>query len=289
MFNEDYRLQIGIKPLSFELYLNFLNEMFQSNEMKWFLNDIENVNLYGVLEENEIGEIESSFERVKEFYFSNIEEKRYEFSEYTDINNEHEQIVDLLLDIDRYIQNMINQLEENNILEEYLIDNIENSLYLLEEKKNEIEDLKFKMDIYFKLVNYWDEDMYYNFINFFINKSDFKYFSSLVDELGQRLKNENFKQRELNLLTLIKDIVGVLITFYEQFHISSAYELGNNWFEIDRDIRMSLIFINEKITLIEYTYIEKGESEELLVLLEEIFNNYSTIINAIMIVYSENE
>ncbi|KAA1167878.1 hypothetical protein FOZ72_14380, partial [Staphylococcus aureus] len=70
---------------------------------------------------------------------------------------------------------------------------------------------------------------------------------------------------------------------------SSAYELGNNWFEIDRDIRMSLIFINEKITLIEYTYIEKGESEELLVLLEEIFNNYSTIINAIMIVYSENE
>lgn len=289
MFNEDYRLQIGIKPLSFELYLNFLNEMFQSNEMKWFLNDIENVNLYGVLEENEIGEIESSFERVKEFYFSNIEEKRYEFSEYTDINNEHEQIVDLLLDIDRYIQNMINQLEENNILEEYLIDNIENSLYLLEEKKNEIEDLKFKMDIYFKLVNYWDEDMYYNFINFFINKSDFKYFSSLVDELGQRLKNENFKQRELNLLTLIKDIVGVLITFYEQFHISSAYELGNNWFEIDRDIRMSLIFINEKITLVEYTYIEKGESEELLVLLEEIFNNYSTIINAIMIVYSENE
>ena len=83
--------------------------------------------------------------------------------------------------------------------------------------------------------------------------------------------------------------MGVLITFYEQFHISSAYELGNNWFEIDRDIRMSLIFINEKITLIEYTYIEKGESEELLVLLEEIFNNYSTIINAIMIVYSENE
>ncbi|EHT3140310.1 hypothetical protein ACP2XS_05000 [Staphylococcus epidermidis] len=289
MFNEDYRLQIGIKPLSFELYLNFLNEMFQSNEMNWFLNDIENVNLYGVLEENEIEEIESSFERVKEFYFSNIEEKRYEFSEYTDINNEHEQIVDLLLDIDRYIQNMINQLEENNILEECLIDNIENSLYLLEEKKNEIEDLKFKMDIHFKLVNYWDEDMYYNFINFFINKSDFKYFSSLVDELGQRLKNENFKQRELNLLTLIKDIVGVLITFYEQFHISSAYELGNNWFEIDRDIRMSLIFINEKITLIEYTYIEKGESEELLVLLEEIFNNYSTIINAIMIVYSENE
>ncbi|MDU5728036.1 MAG: hypothetical protein E6Z82_10590, partial [Neisseria sp.] len=279
MFNEDYRLQIGIKPLSFELYLNFLNEMFQSNEMNWFLNDIENVNLYGVLEENEIEEIESSFERVKEFYFSNIEEKRYEFSEYTDINNEHEQIVDLLLDIDRYIQNMINQLEENNILEECLIDNIENSLYLLEEKKNEIEDLKFKMDIHFKLVNYWDEDMYYNFINFFINKSDFKYFSSLVDELGQRLKNENFKQRELNLLTLIKDIVGVLITFYEQFHISSAYELGNNWFEIDRDIRMSLIFINEKITLIEYTYIEKGESEELLVLLEEIFNNYSTIIN----------
>ena len=257
--------------------------------MNWFLNDIENVNLYGVLEENEIEEIESSFERVKEFYFSNIEEKRYEFSEYTDINNEHEQIVDLLLDIDRYIQNMINQLEENNILEECLIDNIENSLYLLEEKKNEIEDLKFKMDIHFKLVNYWDEDMYYNFINFFINKSDFKYFSSLVDELGQRLKNENFKQRELNLLTLIKDIVGVLITFYEQFHISSAYELGNNWFEIDRDIRMSLIFINEKITLIEYTYIEKGESEELLVLLEEIFNNYSTIINAIMIVYSENE
>lgn len=289
MFNEDYRLQIGIKPLSFELYLNFLNEMFQSNEMNWFLNDIENVNLYGVLEENEIEEIESSFERVKEFYFSNIEEKRYEFSEYTDINNEHEQIVDLLLDIDRYIQNMINQLEENNILEECLIDNIENSLYLLEEKKNEIEDLKFKMDIHFKLVNYWDEDMYYNFINFFINKSDFKYFSSLVDKLGQRLKNENFKQRELNLLTLIKDIVGVLITFYEQFHISSAYELGNNWFEIDRDIRMSLIFINEKITLIEYTYIEKGESEELLVLLEEIFNNYSTIINAIMIVYSENE
>lgn len=289
MFNEDYRLQIGIKPLSFELYLNFLNEMFQSNEMNWFLNDIENVNLYGVLEENEIEEIESSFERVKEFYFSNIEEKRYEFSEYTDINNEHEQIVDLLLDIDRYIQNMINQLEENNILEECLIDNIENSLYLLEEKKNEIEDLKFKMDIHFKLVNYWDEDMDYNFINFFINKSDFKYFSSLVDELGQRLKNENFKQRELNLLTLIKDIVGVLITFYEQFHISSAYELGNNWFEIDRDIRMSLIFINEKITLIEYTYIEKGESEELLVLLEEIFNNYSTIINAIMIVYSENE
>ncbi|CXR87425.1 MULTISPECIES: hypothetical protein [Staphylococcus] len=289
MFNEDYRLQIGIKPLSFELYLNFLNEMFQSNEMNWFLNDIENVNLYGVLEENEIEEIESSFERVKEFYFSNIEEKRYEFSEYTDINNEHEQIVDLLLDIDRYIQNMINQLEENNILEECLIDNIENSLYLLEEKKNEIEDLKFKMDIHFKLVNYWDEDMYYNFINFFINKSDFKYFSSLVDELGQRLKNENFKQKELNLLTLIKDIVGVLITFYEQFHISSAYELGNNWFEIDRDIRMSLIFINEKITLIEYTYIEKGESEELLVLLEEIFNNYSTIINAIMIVYSENE
>jgi len=289
LFNEDYRLQIGIKPLSFELYLNFLNEMFQSNEMNWFLNDIENVNLYGVLEENEIEEIESSFERVKEFYFSNIEEKRYEFSEYTDINNEHEQIVDLLLDIDRYIQNMINQLEENNILEECLIDNIENSLYLLEEKKNEIEDLKFKMDIHFKLVNYWDEDMYYNFINFFINKSDFKYFSSLVDELGQRLKNENFKQRELNLLTLIKDIVGVLITFYEQFHISSAYELGNNWFEIDRDIRMSLIFINEKITLIEYTYIEKGESEELLVLLEEIFNNYSTIINAIMIVYSENE
>lgn len=289
MFNEDYRLQIGIKPLSFELYLNFLNEMFQSNEMNWFLNDIENVNLYGVLEENEIEEIESSFERVKEFYFSNIEEKRYEFSEYTDINNEHEQIVDLLLDIDRYIQNMINQLEENNILEECLIDNIENSLYLLEEKKNEIEDLKFKMDIHFKLVNYWDEDMYYNFIKFFINKSDFKYFSSLVDELGQRLKNENFKQRELNLLTLIKDIVGVLITFYEQFHISSAYELGNNWFEIDRDIRMSLIFINEKITLIEYTYIEKGESEELLVLLEEIFNNYSTIINAIMIVYSENE
>lgn len=285
MFNEDYRLQIGIKPLSFELYLNFLNEMFQSNEMNWFLNDIENVNLYGVLEENEIEEIESSFERVKEFYFSNIEEKRYEFCEYTDINNEHEQIVD----IDRYIQNMINQLEENNILEECLIDNIENSLYLLEEKKNEIEDLKFKMDIHFKLVNYWDEDMYYNFINFFINKSDFKYFSSLVDELGQRLKNENFKQRELNLLTLIKDIVGVLITFYEQFHISSAYELGNNWFEIDRDIRMSLIFINEKITLIEYTYIEKGESEELLVLLEEIFNNYSTIINAIMIVYSENE
>ena len=289
MFNEDYRLQIGIKPLSFELYLNFLNEMFQSNEMNWFLNDIENVNLYGVLEENEIEEIESSFERVKEFYFSNIEEKRYEFCEYTDINNEHEQIVDLLLDIDRYIQNMINQLEENNILEECLIDNIENSLYLLEEKKNEIEDLKFKMDIHFKLVNYWDEDMYYNFINFFINKSDFKYFSSLVDELGQRLKNENFKQRELNLLTLIKDIVGVLITFYEQFHISSAYELGNNWFEIDRDIRMSLIFINEKITLIEYTYIEKGESEELLVLLEEIFNNYSTIINSIMIVYSENE
>lgn len=289
MFNEDYRLQIGIKPLSFELYLNFLNEMFQSNEMNWFLNDIENVNLYGVLEENEIEEIESSFERVKEFYFSNIEEKRYEFCEYTNINNEHEQIVDLLLDIDRYIQNMINQLEENNILEECLIDNIENSLYLLEEKKNEIEDLKFKMDIHFKLVNYWDEDMYYNFINFFINKSDFKYFSSLVDELGQRLKNENFKQRELNLLTLIKDIVGVLITFYEQFHISSAYELGNNWFEIDRDIRMSLIFINEKITLIEYTYIEKGESEELLVLLEEIFNNYSTIINAIMIVYSENE
>ncbi|HDJ4718079.1 hypothetical protein ACXXHX_05090 [Staphylococcus epidermidis] len=289
MFNEDYRLQIGIKPLSFELYLNFLNEMFQSNEMNWFLNDIENVNLYGVLEENEIEEIESSFERVKEFYFSNIEEKRYEFCEYTDINNEHEQIVDLLLDIDRYIQNMINQLEGNNILEECLIDNIENSLYLLEEKKNEIEDLKFKMDIHFKLVNYWDEDMYYNFINFFINKSDFKYFSSLVDELGQRLKNENFKQRELNLLTLIKDIVGVLITFYEQFHISSAYELGNNWFEIDRDIRMSLIFINEKITLIEYTYIEKGESEELLVLLEEIFNNYSTIINAIMIVYSENE
>ncbi|WP_180554434.1 hypothetical protein [Staphylococcus haemolyticus] len=289
MFNEDYRLQIGIKPLSFELYLNFLNEMFQSNEMNWFLNDIENVNLYGVLEENEIEEIESSFERVKEFYFSNIEEKRYEFSEYTDINNEHEQIVDLLLDIDRYIQNMINQLEENNILEKCLIDNIENSLYLLEEKKNEIEDLKFKMDIHFKLVNYWDEDMYYNFINFFINKSDFKYFSSLVDELGQRLKNENFKQKELNLLTLIKDIVGVLITFYEQFHISSAYELGNNWFEIDRDIRMSLIFINEKITLIEYTYIEKGESEELLVLLEEIFNNYSTIINAIMIVYSENE
>ncbi|KXA40333.1 hypothetical protein HMPREF3211_00203 [Staphylococcus aureus] len=263
--------------------------MFQSNEMNWFLNDIENVNLYGVLEENEIEEIESSFERVKEFYFSNIEEKRYEFCEYTDINNEHEQIVDLLLDIDRYIQNMINQLEGNNILEECLIDNIENSLYLLEEKKNEIEDLKFKMDIHFKLVNYWDEDMYYNFINFFINKSDFKYFSSLVDELGQRLKNENFKQRELNLLTLIKDIVGVLITFYEQFHISSAYELGNNWFEIDRDIRMSLIFINEKITLIEYTYIEKGESEELLVLLEEIFNNYSTIINAIMIVYSENE
>ncbi|CAC5926360.1 Uncharacterised protein [Staphylococcus aureus] len=248
MFNEDYRLQIGIKPLSFELYLNFLNEMFQSNEMNWFLNDIENVNLYGVLEENEIEEIESSFERVKEFYFSNIEEKRYEFCEYTDINNEHEQIVDLLLDIDRYIQNMINQLEENNILEECLIDNIENSLYLLEEKKNEIEDLKFKMDIHFKLVNYWDEDMYYNFINFFINKSDFKYFSSLVDELGQRLKNENFKQKELNLLTLIKDIVGVLITFYEQFHISSAYELGNNWFEIDRDIRMSLIFINEKIT-----------------------------------------
>lgn len=75
MFNEDYRLQIGIKPLSFELYLNFLNEMFQSNEMNWFLNDIENVNLYGVLEENEIEEIESSFERVKEFYFSNIEEK----------------------------------------------------------------------------------------------------------------------------------------------------------------------------------------------------------------------
>ncbi|HDD6624687.1 TPA: hypothetical protein PBF49_002760, partial [Staphylococcus aureus] len=98
MFNEDYRLQIGIKPLSFELYLNFLNEMFQSNEMNWFLNDIENVNLYGVLEENEIEEIESSFERVKEFYFSNIEEKRYEFCEYTDINNEHEQIVDLLLD-----------------------------------------------------------------------------------------------------------------------------------------------------------------------------------------------
>ena len=30
---------------------------------------------------------------------------------------------------------MINQLEENNILEECLIDNIENSLYLLEEKK----------------------------------------------------------------------------------------------------------------------------------------------------------
>ncbi|WP_180524156.1 hypothetical protein [Staphylococcus haemolyticus] len=289
MFNEDYRLQIGIKPLSFELYLNFLNEMFQSNEMNWFLNDIENVNLYGVLEENEIEEIESSFERVKEFYFSNIEEKRYEFSEYTDINNEHEQIVDLLLDIDRYIQNMINQLEENNILEKCLIDNIENSLYLLEEKKNEIEDLKFKMDIHFKLVNYWDEDMYYNFINFFINKTDFKYFSTLVDEIGQRLKKENFKQKGLNLLTLIKDIVGVLITFYEQFHISSAYELGNNWFEIDRDIRMSLIFINEKITLIEYTYIEKGESEELLVLLEEIFNNYSTIINAIMIVYSENE
>ena len=49
--------------------------MFQSNEMNWFLNDIENVNLYGVLEENEIEEIESSFERVKEFISQILKKK----------------------------------------------------------------------------------------------------------------------------------------------------------------------------------------------------------------------
>lgn len=75
MLNVNYCSQIRIKPLSFELYLKFLNEMFHSNVMNWFLNDINSVNLYGVLEDDEIEMIESSFVGVKDFYFSNIEEK----------------------------------------------------------------------------------------------------------------------------------------------------------------------------------------------------------------------
>lgn len=275
-------------PLSFELYINFLNEMFQSVEMGWFLNAINKFNFYE-MDANDLEMIESTFNLVKDYYFSSTENKKHEFSEYSDINEEHEQINDLLLDIDGHIQNMIFQLEKYGILEEYLVNNIVNCLDILEDKIDDIRDLKFNIDICFKVVKHWDEDTYLEFINFFINKSDYKYFISSMDEIVQSLRINKFDQSEINSLAIIKELVNELIIFYEQFHINSAYDLGNKWFDIDYDIRMSLIFINEKIRLIEYTFIEKGYCVELLELLEKLFNYFSIFIKAIILVIPKNE
>lgn len=288
MFDMDYSSQISFKPLSFELYLNFLDEMMDSRQMEWFLKDVEMLNLYGLLEIEDIDLIQSSFESLKDFYYSTVEKKVHEFNEYTDIKEEHEKISALLFDIDRHIKDMMHQINHSDELEEYLIINFENTLDLFEDKKSEVENLKNTMDLHFKLIKSWDENIYLEFITFFMNKSDFKYMSILIGELGENLKNEQFSQKELHLLSLIQEVVKELIIFYEQFSISSAYELGEYWFEIDYDIRMSLILINKDITLIEYMYIQNGVNESLIELLEKIFSNFSTIIEAILLLNSQS-
>lgn len=286
MFGMDYSSQISFKPLSFELYLNFLDEMMDSKQMEWFLKDVDSLNLYGVLEIEDIDLIQSSFEDLKDFYYSTVERKIHEFNEYTDIKEEHEEISALLFDIDRHIKDMMHQINHSDELEEYLIINFENTLDLFEDKKSEIKNLKDTMDLHFKLVGDWDENIYIEFISFFMNKSDFKYMSMLIGELGESLKNEQFSQKELKLLSFIQGVVKELIMFYEQFFISSAYELGEWWFEIDYDIRMSLISINKDITLVEYMYIKNGVNESVIELLEKIFSDFSTIMDAILLLNS---
>lgn len=282
----DYSSQISFKPLSFELYLNFLDEMMDSKQMEWFLKDVDSLNLYGVLEIEDIDLIQSSIEDLKDFYYSTVEKKIHEFNEYTDIKEEHEEISALLFDIDRHIKDMMHQINHSDELEEYLIINFENTLDLFEDKKSEIKNLKDTMDLHFKLVGDWDENIYIEFISFFMNKSDFKYMSMLIGELGESLKNEQFSQKELKLLSFIQGVVKELIMFYEQFFISSAYELGEWWFEIDYDIRMSLISINKDITLVEYMYIKNGVNESVIELLEKIFSDFSTIMDAILLLNS---
>ncbi|WP_217972126.1 hypothetical protein [Staphylococcus xylosus] len=286
MFGMDYSSQISFKPLSFELYLNFLDEMMDSKQMEWFLKDVDSLNLYGVLEIEDIDLIQSSIEDLKDFYYSTVEKKIHEFNEYTDIKEEHEEISALLFDIDRHIKDMMHQINHSDELEEYLIINFENTLDLFEDKKSEIKNLKDTMDLHFKLVGDWDENIYIEFISFFMNKSDFKYMSMLIGELGESLKNEQFSQKELKLLSFIQGVVKELIMFYEQFFISSAYELGEWWFEIDYDIRMSLISINKDITLVEYMYIKNGVNESVIELLEKIFSDFSTIMDAILLLNS---
>ncbi|WP_147630183.1 hypothetical protein [Staphylococcus xylosus] len=286
MFGMDYSSQISFKPLSFELYLNFLDEMMDSKQMEWFLKDVDSLNLYGVLEIEDIDLIQSSIEDLKDFYYSTVEKKVHEFNEYTDIKEEHEEISALLFDIDRHIKDMMHQINHSDELEECLIVNFENTLDLFEDKKSEVKNLKNTMDLHFKLVGDWDEKIYIEFISFFMNKSDFKYMSILIGELGESLKNEQFNQKELKLLSFIQGVVRELIMFYEQFFISSAYELGEWWFEIDYDIRMSLISINKDITLVEYMYIKNGVNESVIELLEKIFSDFSNIIDAILLLNS---
>ena len=286
MFGMDYSSQISFKPLSFELYLNFLDEMMDSKQMEWFLKDVDSLNLYGVLEIEDIDLIQSSIEDLKDFYYSTVEKKVHEFNEYTDIKEEHEEISALLFDIDRHIKDMMHQINHSDELEECLIVNFENTLDLFEDKKSEVKNLKNTMDLHFKLVGDWDEKIYIEFISFFMNKSDFKYMSILIGELGESLKNEQFNQKELKLLSFIQGVVRELIMFYEQFFISSAYELGEWWFEIDYDIRMSLISINKDITLVEYMYIKNGVNESVIELLEKIFSDFSTIMDAILLLNS---
>src|SRR5699024_11710371 len=110
--------------------LNFLDEMMNSRQMEWFLKDVEMLNLYGVLEIEDIDLIQSSFESLKDFYYSTVEKKVHEFNEYTDIKEEHEKISALLFYIYRYIKDMMHQINYSDELEEYLIINCENNLNL---------------------------------------------------------------------------------------------------------------------------------------------------------------
>ncbi|RIM32977.1 hypothetical protein BU631_11830, partial [Staphylococcus caprae] len=153
----------------------------------------------------------------------------------------------------------------------------------------ELTNLKSEFDLHFRLSFNWGEKEYLNFIFYLYNKSDFKQIKNSLDEILNIFKTRLFTDRSIYYLELIDESLSELILFFDKVDILTPKTLGENWLDLDHQIRINLISLKQKTTLINYIYTKKGIGEELFNLLSELFDNFTVILKVITDLISNKE
>lgn len=289
MSNEIYSNQLMYKPLSFELYLNFVNELFLSPYVGWFINDSDNLLWNYYQTEETISHVQASFSLVKNSYYSVMKDKYDELNEVQDVKETHEEIIFIFDNIEKQLYFMKHDIEKFSCIEENTMDNFEKMINTFTDKKDELINMKDDFDNNFRFSFNWDEQAYYNFYVYLINKSDFKQLQVLMSKIIEIFREKIFTDQSLNYISLIDESLSELITFYDKISIDTSYRLGNEWFEMDKIIRTNLILLKKDVTLVQFIYKKDGITENLLNILQKLAENYSFMLDTITNFFSEYE